>query len=146
MNIDGIISISGKPGLFQIVAQGKARIIIEHIETKKRRPAFSTDKVIALGDITVFGYAEDLTLIEVFEKIYDKEGGKTSINHKEDSQKLRDYFESIWEDYNDEEVKDHDIKKIFQWYNALVKADILKKEPKTKKATKKKKEPVSEEE
>lgn len=146
MDIDGIISISGTPGLFSIVAQGKARIIIESIETKKRRPAFASDKVIALSDITVFGYAEDLNLIEVFEKIYDKEKGKKSISHKEPIDKLRNHFESIWEDYNDDEVKDHDIKKIFQWYNLLVENNVLKKEEKKKTSSKKKKEEVIDEE
>jgi hypothetical protein len=145
MNIDGIISISGKPGLFNVVAQGKARIIIEDIETNKRRPAFATDRVIALNDITVFGYAEDLTLAEVFEKIFDKEKGKKAIAHKSETAELRAYFESVWGDYNDEEVADHDIKKIIQWYNMLVANKILKKEKKapTKKA---KKEVVKEEE
>lgn len=147
MNIDGIISISGKPGLFSIVAQGKARIIIENVETKKRRPAFASDKVIALSDITVFGHVEDLSLMEVFEKIYDFEKGKKSIDHKEGNDKLRNKFEEIWSDYNDEEVEDHDIKKIFQWYNTLVENGVLKKEEKKKKAApKKKKEEVSKEE
>ena len=82
---------------------------------------------------------DDLTLGEVFEKIFDKEKGKTSISHKSEAEDLRNHFESIWEDYNDEEVKDHDIKKIFQWYNALIEAGILKKEEKPKKAPKKKK-------
>ena len=127
MNIEGIISISGKPGLFKVIAQTTARIIIEDIETKKRRPAFASDKVISLQDITVFGHAEDLTLGEVFEKIFDKEKGKTSISHKSEAEDLRNHFESIWEDYNDEEVKDHDIKKIFQWYNGLVNNNLLVK-------------------
>lgn len=138
MNIDGIISISGKPGLFKVVAQSKARIIIEDIETNKRRPAFGTDRVIALNDITVFGYAEDLTLLEVFDKIYDKTKGKKAIDHKSDISELRDFFESAWEDYNDEEVRDHDIKKIFQWYNMLIENGILKKEEPKKKASAKK--------
>lgn len=131
MNIDGIISISGKPGLFQIVAQGKARIIIEHLETKKKRPAFATDKVIALSDITVFGYAEDLSLVEVFEKIYTLEKGKASLPHKSEISVLRDKFEEIWPDYNDEEVEDHDLRKIFQWYNMLIKTETLKAEETT---------------
>jgi len=128
MNIEGIISISGKPGLFKVIAQTTARIIIEDIDTKKRKPAFSSDKVLALSDITVFGHAEDLNLGEVFEKIFDKEKGKVSISHKDDPEKLRNHFESIWEDYNDEEVKDHDIKKIFQWYNKLVENNLLTKD------------------
>lgn len=125
MNIDGIISISGKPGLYKVISQAVNRIIIEDIESGRRKPAFGTSKIISLADITIFGYAEDLNLSEVFQKIYDKEGGKESKPHKTDPQELRDYFETIWEDYNDEEVKDHDIKKIFQWYNLLSKHNLL---------------------
>lgn len=130
MNLEGIISISGKPGLFKVAAQGKARIIIEHLESGKRRPAFASDKVIALNDITVFGHVEDLTLGEVFGKIYDLEKGKPSLSHKEDINKLRDHFETAWEDYNDQEVKDHDLRKIYQWYNILIDAKVLKSEEK----------------
>lgn len=125
MNIDGIISISGKPGLFKVVSQATNRIIIEDIETGKRKPAFASSKVISLADITIFGHIDDLSLGEVFQKIYEKEGGKESKPHKTDPTELRDYFESIWEEYNDEEVKDYDIKKIFQWYNLLAKYDLL---------------------
>lgn len=125
MNIDGIISISGKPGLFKVVSQGANRIIIEDVESGKRKPAFATSKIISLADITIFGHVEDLSLGEVFQKIYDKEGGKESKPHKTDPSELRDYFETVWEEYNDQEVKDHDIKKIFQWYNLLAKNGVL---------------------
>lgn len=125
MNIDGIIAISGKPGLFKVVTQAANRIIIEDVETNKRKPAFSSSKVISLADITIFGHEEDLSLGEVFQKIFDKEGGKESKSHKTDPAELRDYFETVWEDYKDHEVKDHDIKKVFQWYNMLAKHNML---------------------
>lgn len=128
MNIDGIISISGKPGLFKVVSKGANRIIIEDIETGRRKPAFASSKVISLADITIFGHVDDLSLGEVFGKIYDKEGGNESKSHKTDPAELREYFESIWEEYNDQEVKDHDIKKVFQWYNLLAANNILSKE------------------
>ena len=125
MNIDGIISISGKPGLFKVISQSTNRIVIEDIETGKRKPAFGTSKIISLADITIFGHIEDLNLSEVFQKLYDKEKGKESKPHKTESDELRDYFETVWEEYNDEEVKDHDIKKIFQWYNMLAKNNMF---------------------
>lgn len=128
MNIDGIIAISGKPGLFKVVSQAANRIIIEDVETNKRKPAFASSKVISLADITIFGHEEDLPLADVFEKIYDKEGGKESKPHKTEPAELRAYFETIWEEYNDQEVKDHDIKKVFQWYNMLAKHNMLSKE------------------
>lgn len=127
MNIDGIISISGKPGLFKVVSQGANKIIIEDVETGRRKPAFASSKVISLADITIFGHVDDLTLGEVFGKIYDKEGGKESKSHKTEPTELREYFETIWEEYNDQEVKDHDIKKVFQWYNLLAANNVLSK-------------------
>ena len=36
MVLKDILSISGEPGLFKFIAQGKNSIIIEHLETKKR--------------------------------------------------------------------------------------------------------------
>lgn len=130
MNIDGIISISGKPGLFKVVSQGANRIIIEDVETGRRKPAFASSKVISLADITIFGHVDDLSLGEVFGKIYDKEGGKVSKSHKTDPAELRAYFESVWEEYNDQDVKDHDIRKVFQWYNLLATNDVFVKEVK----------------
>ncbi|MEN8957914.1 MAG: hypothetical protein ABF258_07805, partial [Flavobacteriales bacterium] len=109
----------------KVVSQAANRIIIEDVETGKRKPAFGTSKIISLADITIFGHAEDLNLADVFQKIFDKEEGKASKPHKTEPTELRDYFETIWEDYNDEEVKDHDIKKIFQWYNLLAKHDLF---------------------
>ena len=128
MDIDGIISISGKPGLFKVITQAANRIIIEDVESGKRRPAFASSKVISLADITIFGHVEDLALGDVFQKIFDKEGGKESKSHKTEINELRDHFESVWDEYNDQEVKDHDIKKVFQWYNLLAKHDMFTSE------------------
>mgnify|MGYP006205833491 CR=1 FL=1 len=50
MNLTGIIAISGKPGLFKVIAQGKNNIIVESLEDKKRVPAYSTDRISALDD------------------------------------------------------------------------------------------------
>lgn len=139
MNLETIISISGKPGLFKVAGQGAKNLIIEDVETGKKRSAFSTEKVSALSDITIFGYVDDLPLGEVFQKIYDKEGGKNAISHKSTEQELREYFEEAWPEYHDEDVKLHDIKKILKWYNILLTHKLLeptKEEDKTEEGAK----------
>ena len=128
MILKDILAISGEPGLFKFVAQGKNAIIVEHLETGKRSSAFSSAKVSSLEDISVFTDDEDLPLSKVFDMIYEKESGGVTVDSKSDPEKLRKYFEEIIPDYSREKVYASDIKKIFLWYNLLHKKSMLIKE------------------
>lgn len=127
MTISGIISISGKPGLFKVVAQGKNNIIVESLEDKKRFPAYASDRISALEDISIYTYGEEKALSEIFDAIYAKENGGTCISHKDDFAKVEAYLSEILPDYDQERVYPSDIKKIFMWYNLLHKAGELGK-------------------
>ncbi len=141
MNLTGIIAISGKPGLFKVVTQGKNNIIVESLEDKKRVPAYASDKISALDDISIYTSDEDKPLREIFSDIYKKEKGAACISHKEDAKKLETYLTGILPNYDKERVYLSDIKKIYQWYNLLHKANMLiedeVKEDKAPKKTKK---------
>lgn len=128
MNLTGIIAISGKPGLFKVIAQGKNNIIVESLEDKKRVPAYSTDRISALDDISIYTYDDDKPLREIYKTIFEKENGGETISHKEDAKKLQAYLLEILPSYDQERVYGSDIKKLFQWYNLLHKAGELKVE------------------
>ncbi|MFN5416106.1 MAG: DUF5606 domain-containing protein [Flavobacteriia bacterium] len=132
MNLTGIISISGKPGLYKVVAQGKNNIIVESLEDKKRTPAYSSDRISALEDISIYTYDEDVSLKEILKSIFDKEKGAPCISHKEDKTKLENYLLEVLPNYDQERVYTSDVKKIFQWYNLLHKAGELKVEEEVK--------------
>jgi hypothetical protein len=136
MVLKDILSISGEPGLFKFVAQGKNAIIVEHIETGKRSSAFSSAKVSSLEDISVFTENEDLPLGKVFDRIFEKESGGQAIDSKAESEKLKKYFEEVIPDYSKEKVYSSDIKKIILWYNLLQKKGMLVKEELEKEADK----------
>lgn len=145
MNLTGIIAISGKPGLFRVIAQGKNNIIVESLEDKKRVPAYASDRISALDDISIYTYDEDKPLKDILTAIYEKEAGKETISHKEDQAKLKNYLLEVLPNFDQERVYGSDIKKIFQWYNLLLKAGALVVEeeevkeaaaPKAKKTTK----------
>ena len=125
MNLTGIIAISGKPGLFKVVAQGKNNLIVESLEDGKRIPAYSTDRISALEDISVYTYDEDASLNELFEVIYHKENGGEAPSHKADKLTLENYLLEILPNYDQERVYFSDLKKIFQWYNLLHKKGLL---------------------
>lgn len=135
MDLTGIISISGRPGLYKVVAQAKNNIIVESLEDQKRFPAYSSDRISALEDISVYTYDDDVSFKEVLKSIYDKEKGGTCVSHKADKKELEAYLTEIMPNYDQERVYISDVKKIFQWYNLLHKADLIKfEEEKPKKA------------
>jgi hypothetical protein len=128
MILKDILSISGEPGLFRFIAQGKNAIIIEHLETKKRSSAYGSAKVSSLEDIAIFTEKEDLPLGKVFDLIYEKENGGPAIDSKADSEKLKGWFEDLLPDYSKDKVYVSDIKKVTQWYNILHTLGLLVKE------------------
>lgn len=128
MNLTGIISISGKPGLYKVVAQAKNSVIVESLEDNKRVPAYATDRISALEDISIYTYGEDKPLKEIYTDIFNKENGGATLSHKDDIKKLTAYLTEILPDYDQERVYSSDIKKLFQWYNLLHKSGNLKLE------------------
>ena len=128
--LKGILSISGKPGLFKLVSQMEKGIIIESIETKKRESAYASHKISTLEDIAIFTEAEEVLLKEVFKKIKIKTSGKEAIHHKSPDKEIKKYFAEILPNYDEDRVYVSDMKKVFRWYNILLKHDMLNEETK----------------
>ncbi|MBE6285413.1 MAG: DUF5606 domain-containing protein [Bacteroidaceae bacterium] len=117
-----ILTISGKPGLYQLLSQGRNMFIVESVDaTKKRMPVYNSDKVVMLDDIAIYTDTEEVPLREVFAKIYEKENAVLSFDTKSATpEELVEYFESVMPDYDRERVYLTHIKKIYSWYNILV--------------------------
>ncbi len=124
MSLQDILSISGYSGLFRHVSQTKNGIIVESLTDKKRMPAYASSKISALEDIALFTYEDDMPLIKVFEKIYNKEHG-AAISHKSSADELKKYFAEVLPEYDKERVYVSDIKKVIQWYNILNEQGML---------------------
>ena len=120
--LKGILSISGQPGLFKLVTEAKNSIIVESLITGKRSPAYSTSKISALADISVFTETGEIQLKELFLKI--KANGKL-ISPKASNDEIRLFFEEILPDYDKDRVYVSDMKKIFQWYQLLSDQNLL---------------------
>ena len=128
MDLSGVISISGRPGLYKVIAQGKNSIIVESLIDKKRFPAYATDRISAVDDISIYTFDGDKPLKEILADIYAKQEGKEAPSHKEDISVLIAFILEVLPNYDDERVYPSDIKKLIQWYNMLLKAGYL--EPK----------------
>ncbi|MBQ0786430.1 MAG: DUF5606 domain-containing protein [Oceanihabitans sp.] len=126
MSLDKVLSISGKPGLYKLVAQTRGGFIAESLLDKKKISVNMQHNVSILSEIAIYTLQEELPLREVLNKIKTKENGKpTSVSHKESKDKLEEYFFEVLPDYDEDRVYASDIKKIIQWYNLLEKHNML---------------------
>lgn len=144
MDLSGIISISGRPGLFKVVAQGKNSIIVDSLTENKRFPAYASDRISALDDISIYTVEGDKPLKDIFSDIYKKQAKGTAPSHKEDITTLQAFLIDILPNYDEERVYPSDIKKLFQWYNILHASNNLKPLEEEKPAKKEKAEKSTE--
>ena len=120
-----ILSISGKPGLYKLVSQGKNMLIVEELATGKRRPAYMRDKVMSLADIAMYTTEEDVPLYNIYNNISKLENGKAvDINALASDDDVREYFAKVLPDFDRDRVYTSDIRKALSWYNQLVAAGI----------------------
>ncbi len=124
MEFSKIIAVTGKPGLFQVVSQSKNAIIVESLIDKKRLAINTTQNVSLLENIAIYTYEEEVPLLTIFKTMFEKSEGKEAISHKESGKNLTAYFSEILPDYDDERVYTSNIKKVIQWFNILVKAEM----------------------
>jgi len=124
MNLEKILAISGKPGLYKLISQSKKGVIVESFQDKKRFPANSLHNISSLGDIAIYTYQEEVPLKNVFQSIHEKENGGEALSHKSNKNQLLDYFREVLPQYDEERVYASNFKKIIHWYNILVNSDF----------------------
>ena len=125
-----ILSISGRPGLFRLVNRGKGMLIVEEVATGKRTPAYARDKVISLGDISIYTEEGDTPLGLVLDAVKVKNDGKpVDVKALGSDENVREYFAEILPEFDRERVYTTDIKKLLSWYNLLVNAGITDFKP-----------------
>lgn len=122
--IKTILSISGRPGLFKLVSQGKNMLIVESLTTGKRTPAYAHDKVVSLGDISIYTTEGDVALSDVLEAVKQKYDGQSVDVKSLDDADVRSLFAEVLPNYDDERVYTNDIRKVFAWYNQLIAAGV----------------------
>lgn len=123
-----ILSVTGRPGLFRLLSQGKGTIIVEELGSSKRMPIHARDKVVSLGDIAMYTESGDTPLGEILDKVYAHNEGKP-VDYKTlaaTKGALKEEFGKVVEDFDRERVHDGDVKKLFTWYNILIANGISK--------------------
>lgn len=136
MNVEKILAIAGKPGLFELKLQTRSGFLAESLLDGKKITVGMRSNVSLLSEISMYTYSEEKPLVEIMRAIAIKENeGPTAVSPKEDNAKLIAYFKEILPDYDEDRVYASDIKKLLNWYNILqAKGLVSKEEPKVENA------------
>ncbi|MGZ3885027.1 MAG: DUF5606 family protein [Bacteroidia bacterium] len=126
IDLTGIISITGQPGLFKILAQAKNGIIVEGLADKKRVHVYSSTKVSTLADIGMYTTGDEKPIEEIMTAIYEKEKGGAAVSAKADDKEVEAYFAQILPEYDKERVYISNMRKLFSWYGILQSTGNLK--------------------
>ncbi|OXG06515.1 hypothetical protein BC749_102423 [Flavobacterium araucananum] len=119
MNLEKILAISGKPGLYVLKVQTRTGFVAESLTDGKKITVNLKSNVSLLSEISIYTYDGEKPLTEVMQRIATKENKGQAISHKEDNATLAAYFKEILSDYDEERVYPSDIKKVLNWYNTL---------------------------
>ena len=126
MELDKILAISKKPGLYKLITQSRGGFIAESLLDKKRISVSISSNVSVLSEIAIYTLSEEIPLETVFSKIFEKENGNsTSISPKASKDDLEAYFFSVLSNYDEDRVYASDIKKVLIWYNLLNEQNFL---------------------
>ena len=101
-------------------------LIVESLIDGKRMPTYARDKIVSLGEISMYTMGEDIALSEVLTNLGKKEELKAvSFDPKKaDNNQLHAFFAEVLPDYDRDRVYPSDIRKLIQWYNILIGAGI----------------------
>ena len=118
-----VAHISGRPGLFRIIKPGRSGVIVEAMDSSKKREIVSVNaKVSVLKDISIYSedYDKSTPLGDIFLTIREKHGEKIALEAKTASNdELYAFFGEVMPDFDKERVYTSDIKKVINWYNLL---------------------------
>lgn len=128
MNLEKVLAISGKPGLFVLKLQTRTGFVAESLLDGKKVTVGLRSNVSLLSEISMYTDTEEKPLTEVMRAIAVKENEGPSISHKEDNAKLEAYFAEILPDYDRDRVYPSDIKKVIAWYNLLQSNGLVSKD------------------
>ena len=126
MALDNILAISKKPGLYKLINPSRGGYIVESFLDQKRTFVKADKNLSLLSDISIYTLDGEISLSEVFDKIYEKENGtETSTSPNASKDDLEEYLFSVLPNFDEDRVYPSDIKKLLRWYNLLVSLDIL---------------------
>jgi hypothetical protein len=125
MKISDVLAISGKTGLFKILASSNKNLVVESMIDGKRSSIPGSLRISNLSDITMYTKKEDVPLREILKSMFEKNQGKEALSHNSAPQEVKDFIDGVVADLDHDRVYASDLRKLVQWYNLLISKNAL---------------------
>jgi hypothetical protein len=120
MKLENIISVTGLPGLYKLVASRPNGLLIEALDTKKRQfVSARKHQFTPLVSVGIYTYMDTIGLDEVLKRVHASESTTPVPETNDKADDLRAWFKGIVSDHDEERVHINDIRKLIKWYTAL---------------------------
>ena len=117
MEYSKLISVTGLPGLFELVGSKSDGAIVRNLEDKTTKFVSSRIHNFShLESIEVYTIRENVNLIEVFKAM---EASNETMPNEKDAKAVKAYMEKIYGDIDFERVYASDMKKMIKWFGIL---------------------------
>ena len=128
MNLEKVLAISGKPGLYLLKVQTRTGFVAESLLDGKKITVGLKSNVSLLSETSIYTNEAEMPLAEVMRNIAIKEDNGPALSHKESNDKMTAYFLEILPEYDQDRVYPSDIKKVLNWYGILQAKGMVSKE------------------
>lgn len=119
MTIADIATVSGKGGLFKVVAPTKSGVILESLdESKTKMVATTNHRLSLLNEISIYTVNKEgnVPLEDVLRKIQNEFGDDPGVDGNSDASELRAFMKAVLPEFDENRVYTSDIKKLVRWY------------------------------
>jgi glutamate-1-semialdehyde aminotransferase len=124
MTLAEIATVTGKGGLFKVLAPTKSGVILESLdESKTKMVATTNHRLSLLNEISIYTTTKEGTvqLEDVLKKIHKEYGNDLGVDGNSDSSELKSFLKSILPEFDEARVYTSDIKKLVKWYDVILK-------------------------
>jgi hypothetical protein len=125
MKISEVLAISGKPGLFKVIASSSKNLVVESMVDGKRTSVPGSVRVSSLADITMYTTKDDVPLRTILLDMHKKTKGESAPSHASSPQEVKDFVDSVISDLDHDRIYVSDLKKLVQWFNILISVKAL---------------------
>lgn len=119
-DLSRILAISGQSGLYLYISQARNGAIVEALADKKRSAVGMSGKITSLADISIYTDEGEVKLQQVLENLHGVLGDAEAPSAKSEPSVLKDLFAKALPTYDRDRFYVSHMKKVVEWYNALV--------------------------
>jgi len=130
MEYSKLVSVTGLPGLYELIASKNDGAIVRSLDDKSTRFVSSRIHNFShLESIEVYTEGDNVNLVDVF---YAMQNSNETLPDEKNADAVKKYFQSVYPTMDFDRVYSSDMKKMIKWFDVLKKNEVeikLSEEP-----------------